>query len=337
MADRIIKGVGCPACGGSLEIAEGARLVSCKYCNAALLAKGEHGVQKFYVLMENTKDKMNAKIQKWFGEFDKAQDLRSMAKMTELFPVYVPFWRITSQVVGWVLGEVKRERDKSTYWEKVECRVSQKYDTTLPACDVGEFGVKWVDLRGDTILPFDHETVQQQAMTFGVLTTEQDALQLAEATFLQWAQNSVRVDRVSFKKIHLLNIRCTIVYYPLWVVRYEYRNRAYQITADAQSSDLLYGRAPGNNTYRVMAFMGSVMGANFILTTIYRSAGSSSGDAKLYLILLLVAIAAIVWGYRKFRYGGEVKIEQKDKVTKGVHGLEDYLPDNIKKIAEKIS
>lgn len=331
--ERIIRGVGCPACGGSLEIAEGSRILNCKYCNTALLARGEHGVTKFYVPLKSEKEEITKKILKWFTGFDKARDLKTASKFTELFPVYIPFWRINSQVVGWVLGEVKKQRDKSTHWEKVECKISHRYDTTIPACDIGEFGVKWVDLAGDTILPFEQETLQQHGMTFGVLTTESDALQEAEARFLQWAQNSVRVDRVSFSKIHLLGTKCSIVYYPLWVVRYLYQNRTYQITADAESSDLLYGRAPGNNMYRVLAFLGSVMGANFLLTTLFIS--GDFDDFKAYLVIALIALGVIYWGYQKFRYGGEVKIEQKDKSAK-TGGVEDLLPAGLTNVMKKL-
>ena len=48
-----------------------------------------------------------------------------------------------------------------------------------------------------------------------------------------------------------------MVYYPLWVVRYSFQNRTYQVIVDGEDeSRVCYGKAPGNNLYR--AFMGIV-------------------------------------------------------------------------------
>lgn len=310
MAEKLIRGVSCSSCGGSLEITEGTLLLNCKFCGGSLMVKGDRGIGRTYVALKRSKDEILAKIQKWFGAFNKASDLKISAKFTEIFPVYVPFWRVDGTVIGWVLGDKKEGSGKDAKYVPVERNVNQNYEFTCPACDVGEFGVKWVDLQGDEILPFDLEKVQKTGMNFEVMSTPTDVLAVCEERFLQWGEHSAHVDRKTFSRLFLLNKTCSIVYYPLWIVRYSYRNRVYQVTADGESGDLLFGRAPGNNLYRVFCLIGSLMLGNFVLTTALRNASGNGIMAIGILCLILMA-----FGFYQFRYGGEVKIEQKDKLN----------------------
>jgi hypothetical protein len=113
----------------------------------------------------------------------------------------------------------------------------------------------------------------------------------------------------------------SIVFYPLWVVRYEYKKRIYQITADGESSDLLYGRAPGNNLYRVACLVASIMLGQFILTTSCRSmlSSNSSSDHNPFAFLV-VCLVIMAFGFYQFRYGGEVKIEQTSELHRTAKG-----------------
>src|SRR5262249_23788618 len=201
MSQQVLRGVSCPACGGSLDVQEGTLIFSCKFCKAQLLVRGERGVPRYYVGLELKREEVIAKVAKWFQSYDKAPDLRTVARFADVFPVFVPFWNIRGQMRGWMLGDIKKTRDKETYWEPVEREIRENHELTAPACDIGEFGVKWVDLKGDNILPFDLESVQKQGMTFGVLSSKDEALQSAAEKFQDWSESAQRIDRVSFSRI----------------------------------------------------------------------------------------------------------------------------------------
>jgi len=220
-----------------------------------------------------------------------------------------------------VLGDEKRKSNKSTTYVPVERQVNKDYEFTCPACDIGEFGVKWVDLKGDDIRPFDLETVQQQAMTFGIMTTPTEVIEDCDREFMLWGERSAGVDRITFKRLHNIGSSCTLVYYPLWVLRYKYKERVYQITADAETLKFLYGRAPGNNLYRVGVLLGSMMLGNLLLSAALRGAFDDGIFAAIGGSIVLM-----VMGFRKFRMGGEVKIEQKDKMKSNkISGMFDQI------------
>jgi hypothetical protein len=244
----------------------------------------------------------------------------------------MPFWRVRATVVGCVLGDVKRGSGNKTTYEPVERRILKKFEYTCPACDIGEFGVKWVELTGDEILPFNLEAVQKEGMTFEVLTTPTEVVTDCDRRFMKWAENSAGVSRVTFSRLHMIGRTHDIIYYPLWILRYEYRKRIYQITADAESGDLLYGRAPGNNLYRVISLIACMAIPNFILTSILRSSSSSDGEGV--IALAIFSIGLMLFGFWKFRYGGEIKKEQR---VKGAGDIKNWLPGgeaapNVKQI-----
>ena len=49
MAEKVLKGITCPACAGELDLREGVKTFNCKYCGTLLLTKGVDGVVKYYV------------------------------------------------------------------------------------------------------------------------------------------------------------------------------------------------------------------------------------------------------------------------------------------------
>src|SRR5438034_747706 len=133
MADKLIRGVSCSSCGGSLEITEGTVLLNCKFCGGSLAVKGDRGITRTYVALTRSRDEILAKIQKWFAGFSKAPDLKTTAKFTEMFPVYVPFWRVTGTVIGWVLGDKKEGSGNDERYVPVERNVNKNYEFTCPA------------------------------------------------------------------------------------------------------------------------------------------------------------------------------------------------------------
>src|SRR3990172_3630048 len=58
---------------------------------------------------------------------------------------------------------------------------------------------------------------------------------------------------IASERIERLGSRRALVYFPLWVARYTFRNRSYQIVVDGTSGKVLYGKAPGNIWFRAAA------------------------------------------------------------------------------------
>lgn len=318
MAEKVLKGVTCPACSGELDLTEGMKTFNCKYCGTLLLTKGVDGVLKFYV--PNTLQR-NIAIQKafnWLGHgLSKAKGLKTSSKVDDAFLVYIPYWRVRADVIGWVFGKERRTESSGnttrTYYVDVEKKILKTFDRTFAACDVAELGVRKVNLAGDEMKPANFEELQSQGMLFNIVSSEKEITDYAENQFVTEAVNSVSLDQITFQHNDLVRPGINIVYYPLWVVRYSYQDRTYQVVVDGQDGSICYGKAPGNNLYRaITGIFGTAVGT-YLLTFfgVFGIVGGSSGSIKgalvVYVFCIIFGIVAIRWAWKKFRYGGEVE------------------------------
>jgi hypothetical protein len=316
--EKVIKGITCPSCNGELDITDGIRSLNCKFCGTLLVAKGMGGSMRFYVQRKVKREEAINNAMKWLGSgLSKAKGLKTNSKISETFLTYIPYWRISADVVGWIFGQEKRTRTSDgrteTYYVDVEKKIMQSFDRTYSACDVSELGVKQVNLAGDELHPVEMETLQKDGMLFNVVSSENEAYDYALEQFAGEARASADVDNITFEHTDLVRKQISIVYYPLWVIRYTFANRTYQVVVDGDKGTICYGKAPGNNLYRaIIGILGTAAGM-FLCTFFgaFQLIGRSNGSAKfaigLYVISVIFGILLIRKGYKRFRYGGEVE------------------------------
>ena len=200
----------------------------------------------------------------------------------------------------------------TTYYVDVERKIQKPFDRTFAACDVAELGVRKVNLAGDEMRPVSFEELQAEGMLFNIISSEKEVTDIAKDQFVQEAISSVNVDQVTFEHNDLVRPNVTIVYYPLWVVRYIYQGRTYQVVIDGEDGTVCYGKAPGNNLYRAVAgIFGTAIGS-YLITFFGIFGLVGDGDsAKVaivaYIFAVICGIIFIRWGYKKFRYGGEIE------------------------------
>ena len=312
--EKVIKGITCPACSGELDINEGLRSFNCKYCGTLLVVKGESGTLKYYVPRKLKKEDAIAKAFDWLDKgMSKAKGLRANSKVEDAFLVFIPYWRVKADVVGWIFGQEKRTSTSNgrttTYYVDVERKIQNSFDRTYSACDVAELGVKKINLTGDTILPVDFESLQREGMMFNIIASEKEAFDYAKNNFSAEARNAVNLYNVTFEHYDLVRENIGIVYYPLWVIRYSFENRTYQVIVDGEDGSICYGKAPGNNLYRaIMGILGT--GAGMFLTTFFGLFLLFEVDEKFPFIAFIISFGLgcflISRGYKKFRYGGEL-------------------------------
>lgn len=312
MAGSVVKGVTCPACGGSLEIVEGMTTLKCRYCDAFLLIRGEKGVLKLKQRRSAEAEDAVEASRRWFRGIDKARDLRKRAVFDEPFLIYLPFWRVTGKVLGWVFGDkIRRETvrvgnrtEVRTRREPVERIIMKEYVWTNAACDVSEFGVESIEMPTPEFSIYHREVLEREGMIFEPTEAESEAQLQAESAMRRWGRESTDVDEITYERLKVVDLRTTIVYYPLWVLRYDYKGRTYQMLTDGATNEVLYGRAPGSTLFRVSSLVGTMFVGNLILTTAIRINGLDYRMLGTIIVLCLLLMAAGFW---KFRYSGEVK------------------------------
>ncbi len=160
--------------------------------------------------------------------------------------------------------------------------------------------------------PVNFEELQSEGMLFNIISSEKEVTDIAKSQFVEEAVNSVKVDQITFQHNDLVRPNVSIVYYPLWVVRYIFQGRTYQVVVDGEDGTICYGKAPGNNLYRAVAgIFGTAVGTYLVtffgIFGIIGDGDSAKAALVMYIFALIFGIVIMLWGYKKFRYGGEVE------------------------------
>lgn len=309
------EGLTCPNCNGIVPVPEGARVVRCPYCDMQSLVRGDRGVSRWQVDRKVEREQALAQVQDFFKGLNRARDLRKQAKIRETFLVYLPYWRVKALVVGWMLGRVKSGDDST---RPVEVRVNEEMYWNDAAADVGEFGVHRVPLENKTLQPYTEDELHLEGMIFEPSESPTDALAEADSHFVHNARSKRSLRSKYYEKFHSLRPLLSLVYYPLWVARYEYRQRNYQVVVDGVSGKVLYGKAPGNIFYRAAMLVGGMMFGNLLLVNgtilafLLLSASDDSDGGFLVCAPIIFGLVLIFAGYRAFRYGEEVEERPKE-------------------------
>lgn len=312
MALGMVQGLRCPSCGGPVPVEEGRTLTRCGGCEVSLVVEGMEGHPRYYVPNEIEAPEAYAILAKWWRQWGHAFDLRRRAELEEAFLVYLPFWRVRTKIMGWVFGEKKHKSKNGEHWVHQEKEILMRGDLTVPACAIQEFGVRSVDLQGDEVRPLDLEAMERDGMVFQAVFPADQAVRDAESMMEHEVEKRHGLDRISYQNVKTVSQRVSLVYYPLWVMRYRYAGRTYQAMVDGEGRKVIYGRAPGNDLYRACLLVGSMALGNFLLTTagaLMLSSGVRNAG-ELLGFLILGCVGMMYWGFHQYRHGGEVLTDE---------------------------
>ena len=312
---RVLTGLKCASCGGSVDVREGRTNVECRYCGTPQAVVGDRGIARVMVLNRLERSHATETVRRWLGKgIRKDPALKKEAEVQEAFLAWFPFVRARLDAIGWILGIKTRRQKRGNRWvtekKPIEHSIEREADFTMPAADMAEFGVHRVDLSGDEVLPLDDELLRSRGMVFRPSRSLEEIGDRLRERAISQAEQSHRLDRTTFSWLTSVRRRVALVYYPLWVIRYGFRGKTYQVLVDAEDGSLAYGKAPGNHLWRAFCLVASCAGASFIGTTFLQHADvvlrSDDGLKVLGFVGLMLA-GLVYWGYRQFRHGGVVE------------------------------
>lgn len=329
---EITQGLNCPKCGGRIKIPEGQQLVICPYCQQRSIVRGERGLVQYQVPLQVDRQQAEAMLPRFLsGHPAIARDAARRAKIEESFLVFLPFYTAWGRVLGWVFGQERVGSGEKKRYEPREVQFVQEVTWNEAACDVGEFGVDSVPLEDKPYDPYNDEELHRSGMVFEPVSSLSEALQRAEDQFQAQVKGAADLDRIAQVFVRIVRRRFGVVYYPLWILRYLYRGRAYQMAVDGHSGHILYGKAPGNTLYRAAVLVGGMaIGAliAFDIPTLLLYFGRNTDEIDSLIVLSGVALVAgftiMYAAYRAFRYGEEYEYRWKKRAS-----LIDFRPQQV--------
>jgi hypothetical protein len=306
-----------------VPVPEGQVIVRCPFCDLRSMVRGDTGVQRYQLERRINREQADQSLRRFLsGHSAIAGDAAKKAELIEAFVAYLPFWTGWSRVLAWIFGQKQVGSGDHKRYEPREIRVVQEMTWNGAACDVGEFGVNEAPLTNQPLQPFDAAKLHADGMVFEPTSSITEARQSAETSYQERVQKSATLDRVGQTFIRYLRKILGIVYYPLWVMRYLYRGRSFQVVVDGYSGQPLYGKAPGNTLYRAAmlvggAILGSLLAVDIASVVFYMASQAEGDNAGGFLVGGFVVfgggLALIYAAYRAFRYGEEYEYRSGKK------------------------
>jgi DNA-directed RNA polymerase subunit RPC12/RpoP len=363
-----IHHISCPGCGGSIHVPEGSRVITCPYCSGSNLLIYEKVTSRYYI--EPVVDKATAKrsARKAISAKSVAPALSKRAKLLSAKLVFVPFYETAGKNLGTILG--KKEiyevaRDHSAQYEDSRTatyaprrRVKQTKDDTRvefrdfyytgPAVSIRDWNLDKIDLRkfragleSSVLMPFDIMKMQQLGTVYNP-TIPAETFEKNHS--LEPARSSKRI------KMFTAEQRTRIIYYPLWVIKYSFSQRLYQIVVDGFRSGVIAGRAPQREDRRIpymlaiCILLALPLGKMFALAPAVFS--GSPGESAYYgltillikspLLLLFVLLGFflvffffLMFAWDEFRYAGEVNFSPEGARITKINRPALTLPEKI--------
>jgi hypothetical protein len=307
-SETTLQGLNCPKCGGVVPVPEGQLIVRCPYCELRSFVRGERGLLRYQVPQHIGRQQAIDALHKFLSSNPAiAPAAARQSQLREALPVHLPFWTIWARTAAWVFGEKQVGSGDNRHYEPREVRVVQDMTWNGAACDVGELGVPHVPPVQNDLQPFNPQVLHDAGMVFEPLGSFSQAWENADQRFQKQVEKSAALDRVSQTFVRGLRRRDALVYHPLWVLRYLFRGRAFQVVVDGYTGKVLYGKAPGNTLYRAAVLVfGMAVGAFLAIDVpaflLYISGGKDNLTG-VALAVLVAGIGVMAVAYRTFRHG----------------------------------
>ncbi|MCZ7671944.1 MAG: hypothetical protein M5U34_34830 [Chloroflexi bacterium] len=131
-----------------MPLKEGDRIVARPYCGVYSLVQGDNGIRRWQVTCAINREKALVDVGKFFSGLKKARDLKKEARISNVFLVYLPYWRVQADVTGWRFGVKRVNKDET---KPVELEILEQMHWNDAALDVSEYGVHRVTLSKEPV------------------------------------------------------------------------------------------------------------------------------------------------------------------------------------------
>lgn len=319
MAEPVLRSVSCPQCAGPLAATEGRRLVTCGHCGVRLLVREHGGYSRWYFPAEVDRLQAVGVGSAWLKRHPGLSDGARAAKFVEADLLYAPIWEYKAFVAGWelgtkvrtqnvLIGEQENERlDLRLIKERVEEPRLGERRYYEEAIDFSALGATRPRVSGrEYALPLLPGELEEGA---SLLEASGTVAALAE-TGRKYCLAPLEGDLASGTRLFVLREGVSLLYYPLWLLRYRDGNRLYEMTVDGRSGVIFSARAPAANAKRLMATVAQ-MAILAVLAAVLVRLHAPLGLSRLTAIIIAVIVSLVVVGTaEQFRMRSEVEYHE---------------------------
>jgi DNA-directed RNA polymerase subunit RPC12/RpoP len=319
MSDPSLHAVRCPQCASPLDAAERRRILKCDACGVRLLVRERGGFSRWYLPAKVDRLRAAGIGSGWLKQHPGIQKEARSAVVVEASLLYVPVWEYKALVVGWeygsrlktqmvVVGDDKTERlDIELVREKVERPRLGERRFYEAAADLSAIGATRPRITGrEAALPLLAGALDDEAFVLEATGFPADIAATGRRAALMPMVDDPREDTRLFP----LQETVTLVYYPLWLLRFKTGNRIYEMTVDGRVGTIFSARAPAANAQRLAASIGEMVGLAVIAAGVLAMHSWDRLARAPALVIAVIVSLLIIAAARRFRVHGEVEYHE---------------------------
>jgi hypothetical protein len=327
-----LRSVSCSRCAGPLRLCDGERLFTCGHCGTSFLLQESRGFARRYFPAKVARLQAVGKASAWLAQHPEVPADITSAVFTEAQLIYLPIWEARAYLVGWEFGNRLRLRAEAApalaltlslggdlFGEEAETMRLELEDEGVQeaffderrlyqaAADLPALGMSRPHITGrEFSLPYLPGEIEDGAALLEA-DGECDAVRTrARQAFLHPASGaSIRDSR-----LFLLRETMTLLYYPLWSLRYRYRGRLYEMSVDGRSGVIHSARAPADGRMRLVIMVASYAALALALALAAWAWQEFGALREIFLYVGLLVLAAAGGVYWRFRLQREVEYHE---------------------------
>jgi hypothetical protein len=241
----VAKEISCSHCGAPVEFKAGEIVATCKYCGFTTVIQTGHAFNFEHSLILNNYDtaRMENCVKAWMSSgFTKPGDLAKKSKIIEANLVYLPFWVVSSVVTTKYKGIFERIAPPVVK----EGQIEKEYNWLVLARKATVFPTREYVVPIAGKIPYNFQKIEVTAKVLNSEIDKDETLEIAKQQIEN--QHSFllqqNVDRIIELSTILELKQMLYLHAPVWFVKYQYKEKLYQLIIDGSTGNVLKGDIP---------------------------------------------------------------------------------------------
>jgi hypothetical protein len=241
----IVNELSCSHCGAPISFEPGEIVATCRYCGYTVVIETGEAFSYEHSMLLNKYDptQIEEPIKNWMhAGFLKPSDLVKKSKLTEKNLTYLPFWIVTAEVETTYKGIFER----ITPAVVKEGRIEKKYSWLVLARKATEFPTREYDVPLEGKIPYDFRKIEGFAKILNSEMDKEEAVEQAKQEIEEHHRYLAQqdVDKIIETKNEIKIGQTVYLHAPIWLVKYEYKDKAYQLWIDGATGTAIKGDIP---------------------------------------------------------------------------------------------
>ena len=243
----VAQNIRCSHCSGPVDFKPGEIIATCKYCGFTTVIETGQEFTFEHSLILNRFDPAGIEepIKNWLRSgFMKPGDLAKKAKLIEKNLTYLPFWVVSAKIKTTYKGIFERIAPAIVK----EGSIEKEYDWLVLAREASGFPTREYEVPLEGKIPYDFRKIEGFAKLLNSEMDRNDALEFARQQIESQHRYLLQqdVDKVIELNTQLELKQMVYLHAPIWFIKYEYKEKIYQLIIDGATGTALKGDIPSS-------------------------------------------------------------------------------------------